>query len=285
MNNGPNNGQRPPNIRPLKLWPFVLVGLTSFAIAKISLHPRMHLTREPTGWTLRYDYASAHDPGPADKGLQLPPALPRDLITGPAPASGKDGAVSTALRAGADDGESNTRWILDTGATGHMCTNRSLMHAYRELPWGQTRRGFMGANGQVSHLVGVGDVTLDVAIAQTAGSGSSFSGPFPTTTTAQTVAKQRVTLSNVHFYPTHGVNILSWSQLKASAARQGVRLRLVEGAEDWSLRVVLIEGGRIRGSRETEKPLMRFRMEGGLFVLDQPPEGAAKIGQSEGGRG
>ena len=158
------------------------------------------------------------------------------------------------------DTNSNTRWILDTGATGHMCTNRALLHAYRELAWGQTRRGFTGANGQVAHLVGVGDVTLDAAVPPPSGGSSP-------TAVATAPLVQRFTLSGVHFYPTHGVNILSWSALKRAAAAQGVRLRLVEGS-DASLRVVLVEG-RLKG-RETERLLMRFRQEGGLFVLDQP---------------
>ena len=49
---GPTSPPNPASyhrVRPLKLWPFALVGLTSFAIAKISLHPRLHFTRAPTG--------------------------------------------------------------------------------------------------------------------------------------------------------------------------------------------------------------------------------------------
>jgi hypothetical protein len=85
--------------RPLKLWPFALVGFSSICIAKLSLHPRLKLDKDDTGWTLRYDYKKAFEAGPADQGIEFLPK--REPIS------------SAARREGG-----NKRWILDTGANG-----------------------------------------------------------------------------------------------------------------------------------------------------------------------
>ncbi|ETN42043.1 uncharacterized protein HMPREF1541_03982 [Cyphellophora europaea CBS 101466] len=244
----PSLSHRP---RPLKFWPFALVGLSSIAIAKISLHPRLKLTKDAAGWTLRYEYAKAHDPGPRDKGLEFP--APRDVA-----ATEEDLARKREM--------DNRKWILDTGATSHMCTNRELMHSYTELPWGQQQSGFVSASGTLSHVVGIGSVTLDTQArvlgkeGAGAGSGSQQQG-----------WRNRVTLNGVQFFPTKGVNLMSWSMLKRTATKHGVRLRLVEG-EDWLLHVVKTEKSwnGVASAKEKETVVMSFRPERGLYVLVQP---------------
>ena len=262
------------NPRPLKFWPFLLVGLSAFAVAKISVHPRLKLNKDEAGWTLRYDYSYKRSPIPTDKGLELPAGSgtlssfwkdPRnafkDIRESVNPSSGEASPSRTPRDNGGPSPtsvshsvERNTTWILDTGATSHMCTNQALYHAYRELPWGQTSRGFSSANGQLSHLVGIGNVTLKARVPGNSEAANSVT----------------LTLRDVHFYPTKGVNILSWSQLKKSGRAVGRKLRLVE-EEDSSLTVIAVESGPL-GGREKERILMRFRLQGGLFVLDQPRE-------------
>jgi hypothetical protein len=107
--------------------------------------------------------------------------------------------------------------------------------------------------------VGTGNVTLDAEVP--ADPGSALKG-------GSEMRTERVTLTGVHFFPTKGVNILSWSQLKRSAVANRWKLRLVE-EDDSSLTILAAEGGLL-GGREKEKVLMRFRLQGGLFVLDQP---------------
>jgi hypothetical protein len=270
--------QRAP--RPLKFWPFLLVGLSAFAIAKISVHPRLRLTKDEAGWSLRYDYAYKSAPAPADKGYDLSPAGdglagfwqdPRNAFKQLRESSDLASKDTTSPRHSPDNphvssrsrlAERNTSWILDTGATSHMCTNQALLHSYRELTWGQTSRGFSSANGQLSHLVGIGNVTLEAEVPGDKGTASAG------VQKVQPSKIVRLTLKDVHFYPTKGVNLLSWSQLKRSGKAAGMKLRLVE-EEDSSLTVVGVESGLL-GGREKEKVLMRFRLQGGLFVLDQP---------------
>lgn len=258
--------------KPLKFWPFLLVGLSAFAIAKISVHPRLKLNKDEAGWTLRYDYSYKSSSTPEDKGLELPATSgtfsnlwqdPRNAFkqlretVSPSPGESprarqnSDNTPSTAVAQATDK---NTTWILDTGATSHMCTNQRLLHSYRELAWGQTSRGFSSANGQLSHLVGIGNVTLKARVASNSGEADSVT----------------LTLRDVHFYPTKGVNLLSWSQLKRSGRAVGRKLRLVE-EDDSSLVVVAVESGPL-GGREKQRILMRFRLQAGLFVLDQPTE-------------
>ena len=227
--------------RPLKLWQFALVGISAYSIAKISLHPRLKLLRDSTGWTLRYDYAKAFDPGPAEKGLEIPPARGAGYITEP-----KQAAASQAAE--------NTSWILDTGANGHMCTNREMMHNYTELTWGQSHSGFRSASGGKSDYQGIGDCTLQLNVPGPAGKRDS--PPGSTKTSA-------VTLQRVHFYPTTGLNLISWSEMKRGASRGGQMLKLVEN-NDWSL------GVNVKERNGTERQIMRFKPVNGLYVLDQP---------------
>lgn len=269
----PAGGRLPQHApRPLKLWPFLLVGASAFAIAKISLHPRMNLKRDEGGWTLRYDYAHPDASVPADKGPEFPSTNSTSWSGAVSNAAGqlKDTLTSAHGNSSASTSpsgysitrnklEDNTRWILDTGATSHMCTNRSLLHSYRELPWGQTTRGFSSANGGLAYLVGTGNVTLEAEVPANVDVPGQRGGEKRT---------ERLTLTGVHFYPTKGVNILSWSQLKRSATANRWKLRLVED-DDSSLTVMAKEGG-ILGGRDKEKVLMRFRLQGGLFVLEQP---------------
>jgi hypothetical protein len=240
----PRGAQHPPlkpallvsQARPLRLWPFALVGVSSVCIAQMSLHPRLKLLKDSTGWTLRYDYAKDYDPGPVDKGLELPSPLPTALDRAAAAA----GAVAS----------SNTKWILDTGANSHMCTNRDLMHSYSELGWGQTRIGFRGANGAMDGYVGIGDCTL-----------STIAPASKATKTPGQV--QKFTLQRVHLFPTNGYNLISWSAMKRGAMKQGKRLKMVEN-DDWSLSICSVE------SRGTLQQIMRFKPVNGLYVLEQP---------------
>lgn len=225
--------------RPLKFWPFAAVGLTSFLIAKISLHPRLALLRDTTGWTLRYEYSKPYDSGPDERGLDIQDV--RNKI------SGGEQSVVTKSPTRESDVDRNTSWILDTGANSHLCTNRDLMHSYTELGWGQTTLGFRGAGGRVDHHVGRGSCTLDGVVKAQGREVSS-----------------RVTLAGVWHYPGTGVNLLSWSALKRGAAAQGVKLKLEE-ADDWTLGVCMEEG-------RTKKQILRFRPQNGLYVLDQKLE-------------
>ena len=146
----------------------------------------------------------------------------------------------------------NTDWIFDTGATTHVCTNRSLLHGYDRLNPYNNRVdpravGYFGPNPIA--IVGAGDVTFTLPSTGAAKLASDDQGGGP-----RTRSVYRLTLKNVSHIPEAGVNLISWSQLKRA---KGVQLKLVEH-DDGSL--IVQDRGRC---------LMRFELRGGLYFLDQ----------------
>jgi hypothetical protein len=264
-------GAVPPRFRsmpkPIKLWPFLAIGASAVCIAVYPIEQRIKFDRSDSGWALRYEYAQ-QVPEPQDKGLVLPKEKSTlkslsDWWQAPPVVSPHDKppTLSDRLPAILRRRRDNTTWILDTGATGHVCTNRAYMHSYRDLRFEFFKSGFKSANGGVDEFVGRGDVTLRVQVPRAL--------TFKNEDLSETGTRAaRVTVRGVYHYPSEGYNILSWSKLKMTAAGAGMTLRLAD-QEDAGLAVMLVEQGPLSAPNK-ERPLMKFKLQQGLYVLEQP---------------
>jgi hypothetical protein len=148
-------------------------------------------------------------------------------------------------------------WIFDTGATSHVCGNRSLLHHYSSLnPYTNKLHG-----GAVAHfgpnpipIVGIGDATLVLPVGEDSPSRpSKLFGSID-----KNLSKvQALTVRNVMHIPDAGINIISWSQLKKSS--KNLNLCLVE------------ENDGVLIVKSKDQPLMRFILRDGLYFLEQAP--------------
>ena len=195
--------------------------------------------------------SSAHVPAPSDPGLILTP--------GP-----RSGTTSTTSNPGRRKLFSSTDWIFDTGATTHVCANRTLLHHYDTLnPYSNKLHpravGYFGTHPIA--IVGAGDCTFDLPSTAPALSDSVSGGQ-----SGGYRLVHRITVHNVMHIPEAGVNLISWSQLKRA---KGLDLRLVEES-DGSLTV-----------RDKGSPLMRFVLRDGLYFLEQLPMAGAELRETE----
>lgn len=177
-----------------------------------------------------------HAPAPADKGLVITPA-----------AKPPSSLASSSLHKPFSDED----WILDTGATTHVCTNRALIHSYKALDLHSNKFtpkpvGFFGPNP--APIIGTGDCTLTLP--------SLSPSEAPAAADGTAVVVNFITIKHVNHIPAAGLNLISWSQLKRA---KGLDLRLVEDA-DGSLTV-----------RNHDQPVMRFEPRHGLYFLVQLP--------------
>ncbi|KIW13736.1 hypothetical protein PV08_08927 [Exophiala spinifera] len=220
-----------------RLQALVTVAGTFAFIGAYSAIPRISITRNDDSTIIKYDHIKPkiHVPAPADPGMVI--------SSGPKP------QTSSVPRRGKPFSEND--WIFDTGATTHVCSNRSLLHTYDTLnPYNNKLDpravGYFGPNPVP--IVGVGDVTFDLpcGIEPIAGGSTGSRG----------LLVNRMTIRHVSHIPQAGVNLISWSQLKRA---KGANLSLEEEA-DGSLTV------KNRG-----KPVMRFEPRDGLFFLVQLP--------------
>ncbi|KEF55394.1 uncharacterized protein A1O9_08144, partial [Exophiala aquamarina CBS 119918] len=180
-------------------------------------------------------------PGPRDEGVVLSPTT-----------------KPLAPRKAATFGDKD--WIFDTGATSHVCSNRTLLHRYSSLnPY--TNRSHAQA---VAHfgpnpipIVGIGDATLSLPAGDASSSvWSKLYGP----SDQNLLGRQPLTIRNVRYIPDGGVNLISWSQLKQS---KNVNLYLAEEND----------GVLVVWARGHPQPLMRFALRDGLYFLEQAPAG------------
>lgn len=148
-------------------------------------------------------------------------------------------------------------WIFDTGATSHVCGNRSLIHRYSSLnPYTNKLQGQAVAHFGPNPIpvVGIGDATLVLPMGEN--SSSRPLNPFGSIDKNLSQV-QTLTIRNVMHIPEAGINIISWSQLKQSSKHLNVRL--VEGND----------GDLIIKSKD--QALMRFILRDGLYFLEQAP--------------
>ncbi|KAK5555065.1 hypothetical protein LTR46_006695 [Exophiala xenobiotica] len=220
----------------------VTVAGTVAFVGACSAVPRLSLTRTEDSTIVKYDHVKpkVHVPAPADPGLVITSG-PKQPSSSPSPST----------PAGHRKPFSDTDWILDTGATTHVCTNRALLHSYDTLnPYSNSLNpravGYFGPNPVP--IVGAGDCTLSLPSRITQKTGGSADTPG--------LVVNRMTIRHVMHIPSAGVNLISWSQLKRA---KGLDLNLVEDA-DGSLSV------RNRGQL-----LMQFEARDGLFFLVQLP--------------
>lgn len=228
--------------RPSPSGPFSKPALLAFSsmiafVAGVSVYPRVTLTRTADAWTLHYHRRTLTQSArpPADPGLLLSSGT-------------RDETAASSSRAAGRRIWSDNDWILDTGATTHVCTDAKRMHNYTSFENSALMRsvGHFGPNPV--RIKGMGECTLDLpgVVAPIEGRG---------------LERGRLTISNVSHMPEAGINIVSWSQLRRA---RGLRLRLRDN-EDGSLGVVKVEG-------EKSREIMRFRLRDGLYFLEQEKE-------------
>jgi hypothetical protein len=223
-------------------------GMATF-IGGVSVYPRLRLTTTPNTITLAYQRRQLTESGraPVDPGVIL--------SSGP-----RDEAASSSTKAANRRVWSGDDWILDTGATTHVCTDAKRMHNYTSFANRALKRsvGHFGPN-PVS-IAGMGEVTLDLPAPS---SSTDLFGRKVATSEALGVergfaAKGRLTIHNVSHIPSAGINIVSWSQLRRA---KGLELRLKDN-EDGSLGVVSWQAGEAR-------EIMRFQLRDGLYFLEK----------------
>lgn len=144
-------------------------------------------------------------------------------------------------------------WILDTGATAHVCTNRSLMSSFRPLSDSKAS-GHFGPHP--TPITAIGECVLTVPHQVV---GSDLGGQEPKRSFAVTK------LPGVIYMPSAGINIVSWSAMKRA---KGKPFRLVENEADDSLRIL---------ANGTE--IMKFELNEGLYYLVQG-NGKGMVGDS-----
>ncbi|KIV86618.1 hypothetical protein PV11_02218 [Exophiala sideris] len=224
---------------------WLTVAVTATLTGAVIIAPRVSIARTENATIIKYKRFKPKDyvPAPAEKGLIITPS--------PKPPSPPANSTSPASHKPFSDED----WILDTGATTHVCTNRSLLHSYTSHDLSGNRYsykpvGFFGPNATA--IVGNGDCTLTLP------SLSPSDAPAPAAATGNSpgVVVNFITIKHVSHIPTAGVNLISWSQLKRA---RGLNLRLVED-DDGSLTV-----------RNNEQPVMRFELRNGLYFLVQMP--------------
>ncbi len=244
--------RRPPTPGPFSASAVVaFTGMAAF-IASVSIYPRVSYSRDDNFTTVRYQHRHTMSSGarPADPGLIVSPS-PKEEISSSS-SNGKDAMLRAERRWGDKD------WILDTGATTHVCTDASMMHGYTSFAHSSLVKsvGHFGPNPIA--IAGIGDCTLDVPAPEGSArprfsEGLGVERGF--------TAKGRLTVHNVSHIPTAGINILSWSQLRRA---RGLELRLRDN-EDGSL-------GVISWRRGEAVEIMRFVLRDGLYFLDRGAE-------------
>lgn len=244
--------RRPPPSGPFS--PAAVLTFTGMAafITGISVYPRISYSRDDNFTTVRYQHRQFTSSGarPADPGIVVAPG-PKGQLE-----SSSNTDKDAIRRSGRHWGDKD--WILDTGATTHVCTDASMMHGYTSFAHSSLVKsvGHFGPNPIA--IAGIGDCTLDlpapegssrVSVSDALGLERGFA------------AKGRLTVHNVSHIPSAGINILSWSQLRRA---RGLELRLKDN-EDGSL-------GVISWRRGEGVEIMRFVLRDGLYFLDRGGE-------------
>jgi hypothetical protein len=233
-------------------------------ITTASIYPRFTVTRDDNFTTLRYQHGRSTSSGvsPMDPGLVIAPGPKAQISSSD---SGEDGGSARRNANGRPWRDKD--WILDTGATTHVCTDAALMHGYTSFAHSPLMKsvGHFGPNPVP--IAGIGDCTLDLpgpthlsrgSVSDALGIERGFS------------AKGRLTIHNVSHIPAAGINIISWSQLRRA---KGLELRLRDN-EDGSLGVVNVrDGGQGR-------EIMRFANRDGLYFLEKGSEEPVGAGRN-----
>lgn len=179
-------------------------------------------------------------PAPRDEGIVLSPTM-------------KPTTTGRSGRKPWDDKD----WIFDTGATSHVCGNRSLLHHYSSLnPYTDKLHGQAVAHFGPNPIpiVGIGDATLVLPVGENS---SSRSSNLFNPSDRNSLKAQALTVKNVMHIPDAGINIISWSQLKKSS--KNLNLCLIE------------ENDGVLAIKSKDQPLMRFILRDGLYFLEQAP--------------
>ena len=221
--------------RPTPSGPFSPAALATYAgmatfITGVSVYPRLTLDRSDTFTTLRYQHRQSTSSG-------IPPTDP-GLVIAPGPMNVSRSSAKSGGRFWSDQD-----WILDTGATTHVCTDAGVMHRYTSFAHTSLSNNVAHFGPSSISIAGIGDCTVEVPGGQSG------------------TAKGKMTIRDVRHIPTAGINIISWSQLKRA---RGLDLKLRDN-EDGSLGVV---SGKGEGGRE----VLRFVLRDGLYFLERGRE-------------
>ena len=244
---GDTMARRPPQSGPFSTGAVVaFAGMAAF-ITGVSAYPRISVARDDNFTTLRYQHRQSTSSGvsPIDPGMIISP--------GPKGQANSSDSNEAARRAGKPWGDKD--WILDTGATTHVCTDASKMHGYTSFAHSALVKSVARFGPNPISIAGMGDCTLALP-APKGSSRVSVNNAFGVERGFS--VKGRLTIHNVTHIPGAGINILSWSQLRST---RGLELRLKDN-EDGSL-------GVVSWARGQGTEIMRFVLRDGLYFLDR----------------